>query len=139
MSLGMAMMSRTMLKASKSRLSFEETVERVREDASKVGWNVPNVLDLQSHYRENGLGDMTRATVVYFCNPKGGFDISRKDEFKPMLVMMPTGVCVYETSTGEVRVERMNLGFMSMMFTGVVGRTLREGGANLERALEGVC
>lgn len=138
MSLAMAMMSRTMLKASGSRLSFEETVARVRENALEVGWSVPNVLDLQEYYRERGLEDMTRATVVYFCNPRGGYDIGKKDEFKPMFVMMPTGVCVYETSRGEVRVARMNLGFMSMLFTGAVRRALKEGGANLERALEGV-
>ena len=138
MSLGMKMMRKTMLKVSKSQLTFEETVERVRENAEKVGWNVPSVLDLQKHYTEHGFGDMSRATVIYFCNPRGGYDISRDDEFKPMFVMMPTGVCVYETSTGEVQVARMNLGFMSVMFGGIVRRTLKEGGFKLERALEGI-
>jgi uncharacterized protein (DUF302 family) len=134
----MKMMTLTMLKVSKSQLAFEDTVERVRENAEEVGWNVPKVFDLQSHYKNHGFGDMGQATVVYFCNPRGGYDISRDDEFKPMFVMMPTGVCVYETSTGEVQVARMNLGLMSLMFAGVVKRTLKQGGSNLEKALEGI-
>jgi uncharacterized protein (DUF302 family) len=96
------------------------------------------VFDLQSHYTKHGLGDMSRATVVYFCNPRGGYDISRDDESKPMFVMMPTAVCVYETSTGEVKVARMNLGLMSTMFAGIVRKTLKQGGSNLEKALEGI-
>ncbi len=138
MSLGMKIMRSTMLKVSKSQLAFEETVERVTENARNIGWNVPSVLDLQKHYTEHGFGDMGRATVIYFCNPKGGYDISRSDEFKPMFVMMPTGVCVYETSGGDVQVARMNLGFMSVMFGGIVKKTLKEGGLKIERALEGV-
>ena len=138
MSLGMKVLTLTMLKVSKSQLTFKDTVESVRQNAVAVGWGVPQVFDLHSHYREHGFADMSRATVIYFCNPKGGYDISRADEFKPMFVMMPTGVCVFETSTGEVRVARMNLGLMSVMFAGVVRRTLKEGGSNLEKALEGV-
>ncbi len=138
MSLGMKLMTLTMLKVSKSQRTFQDTVERVRENALETGWNVPNVFDLQSHYTEHGFADMSRATVIYFCNPKGGYDISRDDEFKPMFVMMPTGVCVFETSTGEVRVARMNLWLMSLMFAGVVRRALKEGGSNLEKALEGI-
>ncbi len=45
---------------------------------------------------------------------------------------------VYETSRGEVQVSRMNLGRMSMMFGGTVRQALKGGGANLEKALEGV-
>ena len=51
---------------------------------------------------------------------------------------MPTAVSVYETSGGEVYVSRMNLGRMSSMFGGMVKKALRDGGANLEQALEGV-
>ena len=81
---------------------------------------------------------MTRVINIYLCNPQGGYDIMRGDAFKPMAVMMPTAVSVYETNDGEVRVSRMNLGRMSMMFRGAVREALKGGGANLESALETV-
>jgi hypothetical protein len=62
----------------------------------------------------------------------------KSDVYKPMAVMLPTAVSVYETSSGEVHVFRMNLGGMSTMFGGTVREALRDGGANLEKALEGV-
>ncbi len=62
----------------------------------------------------------------------------RGDAYKPMAVMMPTAVSVYETSTGNVHVSRMNLGRMSTMFGGTVKAALKGGGAKLEKALEGI-
>ncbi len=81
---------------------------------------------------------MTKVINVYLCNPQGGYDIMKSDVYKPMAVMMPTAVSVYETSGNEVYISRMNLGRMSMMFGGTVRAALKEGGANLEKALEGV-
>ena len=42
----------------------------------------------------------------------------KDDVYKPMAVMMPTPVSVYETSGGEVCVSRMNMGRMSAMLGG---------------------
>ncbi len=81
---------------------------------------------------------MTKEVNVYLCNPQGGYDIMKGDVYKPMAVLMPTAVSVYETSAGEVHVSRMNLGRMSTMFGGSVKAALKNGGANLEKALEGV-
>ena len=81
---------------------------------------------------------MIKVVNIYLCNPQSGHNIMKGDVYKPMAVMMPTAVSVYETSGGEVYVSRMNLGLMSAMFGGTVREALKGGGANLERALEGV-
>jgi len=138
MSITMRLMKAAMFKVSRSQYDFDRTVQMVRENALRVGWDVPWCFELQQHYREKGLSDMTRVVNVYLCNPQGGYDIMKSDVYKPMAVMMPTAVSVYETSGGEVCVSRMNLGRMSTMFGGTVKNTLRGGGANLEKALEGV-
>lgn len=138
MSLTMRMMKAVMFKVSKSKLDFEQTVQTVRENALRVGWDVPWRFELQQHYVEKGLSDMTKVVNVYLCNPQGGYDIMKSDVYKPMAVLMPTSVSVYETSSGDVYISRMNLGRMSTMFRGTVKETLRGGGANLEKALEGV-
>lgn len=139
MSLTMRAMKAVMFKVSKSKHDFEQTVQMVRENALHVGWDVPWRFELQQHYRERGLSDMTKVINLYLCNPQGGYDIMMmSDVYKPMAVMMPTAVSVYETSRGEVYVSRMNLGRMSSMFGGTVRKALRGGGVNLEKALEGV-
>ena len=135
MSMAMGMMKKAMFKVSRSRLSYEETVKKVHENALEAGWDVPMVFELQKHYIEHGLSDMSKATNIYLCNPQGGYEIMKDDEFKPMSVMMPTPVSVYENSVGDVFVARMNLGRMSIMFGGSVKTTLQEGGARLEKAL----
>jgi len=138
MSLTMHAMKAVMFKVSRSRHSFEQTVQMVRDNALRVGWDVPWRFELQRHYCDKGLSDMTKVVNLYLCNPTGGYDIMKSDVFKPMAVMMPTAVSVYETSGGEVHVSRMNLGRMSLMFGGTVREALKGGGANLEKALDGV-
>ena len=138
MSLTMRVMQAVMFKVSRSKHDFEQTVQMVRDKALSVGWDVPWRFELQQHYRDRGLSDMTKVINVYLCNPQGGYDIMKGDVYKPMAVMMPTAVSVYETSAGEVHVSRMNLGRMSAMFRGTVRAALKKGGANLEKTLEGV-
>jgi len=138
MSLTMRAMQAAMFKVSKSKHDFEHTVQMVRDKALRAGWDVPWRFELQQHYADKGFSDMTKVTNVYLCNPQGGYDIMKADAYKPMAVMMPTAVSVYETNAGEVHVSRMNLGRMSTMFAGTVRAALKGGGANLEKALEGV-
>jgi uncharacterized protein (DUF302 family) len=138
MSLAMRAMKAVMFKVGKSKHDFEQTVQMVRENALRVGWDVPWHFELQRQYCEKGLSDMTKVVNLYLCNPQGGYDIMKSDVFKPMAVMIPTAVSVYETSGVKVYVSRMNLGRMSAMFRGIVREVLRSGGANLERALDGV-
>ena len=138
MSFTMRLMKAVMFKVGRSEHDFEQTVQMVRENALRVGWDVPWRFELQQHYRDKGLSDMTRVINVYLCNPQGGYDIMKDDVYKPMAVMMPTAVSVYETGEGDVYISRMNLGRMSAMFGGTVREALKGGGANLEKALEGV-
>ena len=134
----MGLMTGMMFESRSSRFDFAETVTKVREAASENGWTVPQVLDLQGHYHHEGLPEMRRATIVYYCNAKAGTDITKDDANKPMLVMMPTGVAVYETSSGEVRVAHINFGLMRHMFGGVVKKALSQSARNMAKALAAV-
>ena len=129
-------MTKMMFKVYKSRLGFEETVTTISEDALRNGWEVPQVRDLQRTYVAAGLEDMTRLKILYFCNPQGGYAILQDDASKPMSVMMPMGVSVYERSDGQVEVAAMNLGMMSAMFAGTIRDVLRDGALRLEQSLE---
>ncbi|MCP4769673.1 MAG: DUF302 domain-containing protein [Gammaproteobacteria bacterium] len=134
----MGLMTSMMFESRPSRFDFAETVAKVRDAAEENGWTVPQVLDLQGHYHHVGLTGMCRATIVYYCNAKAGFDITEDDATKPMLVMMPTGVAVYETSSGKVRVAHMNFSLMRHMFSGVVKKALSQSARNMENALASI-
>ncbi len=76
---------------------------------------------------------MSRTTIVYFCYAEGSLRSFEDDDNRPMSVMMPTGVSVHETSTGEVRVSRMDFALMSWMFGGTVKQVMREGAKRMKR------
>jgi uncharacterized protein (DUF302 family) len=121
-----------------STLGFDETVAALKESAEKHGWEISMVHDLQKAYQQAGHADMSKVTTLYFCNPQGGYDILQDDAYKPMAVMMPMGVSVYETREGKVQIASMSLERMSMMFGGVVKEVLRDGAAMYERALDDI-
>lgn len=134
----MLMMKRMMFKKNKSKLNFEETVKTVRESAIKQGWQIPNVYDLQREIIEAGYKDMTKAKVIYFCNPHNGYRILKDDSNKQMSAMMPMGVSVYETNDGQVYIAAMNLGFMSKMFGGIIKEAIGAGAQKLKKTLEDI-
>jgi len=131
------LMQQMMFKVYKSKLGFDETVSAVAEAATRNGWQIPDIRDLQKEYQEAGFSDMTKVKIMYFCNPRGGYDILKDDRNKSMSVMMPMGVSIYETSEGRVEIATMNLGMMSGMFSDVVQEVLSNGAANLEKTLQG--
>ncbi len=132
------LMKDMMFASYRSRLGFDETVTRLHENALKNGWEIPDVRNLQEEYHRAGLTDMTKMKVLYFCNPRGGYDIIKDDANKPMSVMMPTGVSVYEKSDGTVEIAAMNLGMMSGMMPAEIREVLSDGGERLEKSLEGI-
>jgi uncharacterized protein (DUF302 family) len=132
------MMPKMMFATFKSKLDFDETVSSLEESAKKNGWTIPEIRDLQQDYIEDGLEDMTKIKILYFCNPQGGYNILKDDDYKKMSVMMPMGVSVYETNDNQVRIAAMNIAFMSMMFSGTVKKVLREGGDRFRNSVENI-
>ena len=133
------LMGQMMFRVDTSSLNFEETVSTLSESAKQNGWVIPDTRDIQREYHEAGLNDMTPCTILYFCNPHGGYAIfTSNDTNKAMSAMMPMGVSVYETSDGQVNIAAMNLGLMSNFFSGAVKDVLEDGGARYEKSLEAV-
>ena len=132
------MMPNKMFATYKSKLEFDETVTSLEESAIKNGWTIPEIRNLQQDYIEAGLEDMTKVKILYFCNAQGGYDILKNDDYKKMSVMMPMGVSVHETNNGQVNIAAMNIGFMSMMFSGIVKKVLLDGGERFRKSVESI-
>jgi uncharacterized protein (DUF302 family) len=132
------LMPKMMMKTWKSKFDFDETVRAVTESAPKNGWHIPDTRDLQKLWKEQGIEDAPKIKVLYFCDAKGGYAITKNDELKVMSVMMPMGVSIYETTAGEVEIAAMNISMMSGMFSGVAKETLSNSGNNLDNCLEDI-
>jgi len=132
------MMPNMMFATYKSKLDFDETVSSLEDSAKKNGWTIPEIRDLQQDYIKDGLADMTKVKILYFCNPQGGYNILKDDDYKKMSVMMPMGVSVYENNDSQVKIAAMNIGFMSMMFSGMVKKVLQDGGERFRNSIENI-
>ena len=132
------MMPNKMFSTYKSRLEFDEAVSSLEKSAKKNGWTIPEIRNLQNDYIEEGHQNMTKVKILYFCNSQGGYDILKDDAYKKMSVMMPMGVSIYETNDGQVKIAAMNIGFMSMMFSGTVKKVLQEGGERFRNSVENI-
>jgi len=133
------LMQQMMFRVDTSTLSFEKTVSSLTESAQQNGWVIPDTRDVQHEYHNAGLTDMTRCTILYFCDPQGGYKIlTGSDKSKSMSVMMPMGVSIYETTGGQVEIAAMNLSLMSNFFSGVVKEVLKDGGEPFGKSLEGI-
>ena len=129
-------MVRMMMKKYKSKLGFDETVNALMDSIPKNNWKIPDTRDLQKLWKEECITEAPKIKILYLCNDKGGYDMTKDDELLPMTVMMPMGLSIYETSKGEVEIAFMNLGMMSGMFTGVTHEVLKSSAQNLENAIK---
>lgn len=132
------LMSKMMMKTWESKLSFNDTVEALNTNAPKNNWRIPDIRDLQQLWKDGGVSNPPRIKILYFCNASGGYTITKDDELKAMSVMMPMGVSVYETSTGNVEIAAMNLGMMSGLFAGEVKQTLSDSSINFDNCLKDI-
>jgi uncharacterized protein (DUF302 family) len=132
------LMSKMMMKTWKSKLSFDDTIKALSENAPKNNWHIPDIRDLQKLWKEEGVENPPKIKILYFCNAQGGYTITKDDELKAMSVMMPTGVSVYENSADEVEIASMNLGMMSGMFSGVVKETLSNSSKNFDNCIKNI-
>ncbi len=132
------LMKKMMFTVRKSRLDFEDTITAIGESAIKSGWVIPSVYDLQQEYKNAGHEDMTRMKIIYFCNPHGGYRILKDDVEKPMSVIMPAGVSVYEATDGQVYIAGINFERMSGMFGGTTREVLKEAAGNYARTLQDI-
>jgi uncharacterized protein (DUF302 family) len=126
-----------MMNEDPSSAGFDETVETIQEEAAAQGWAVPNVLRLDRSVAGDGY-DVARVAVIELCNPAHAGPILETDEGRVVTSMMPCRVAVYETSDGEVVVNRMNTGLVSQMFGGLVAETMATATEETEEIFEAV-
>jgi uncharacterized protein (DUF302 family) len=128
----------TMLIERPSPLGFEETLERIEENAREMGWKVPEKwkVDFQRNFKKITDTDIGPNRVLKMCEPFAAAKLLVKDEYKQLAAMMPCTIAVYQKSDGKTYIAMMNLDAMAQMYGGDVKDMAAELAPQMERMLD---
>jgi len=127
-----------MLVERQSPLGFEETLERIEENARELGWKVPQKwkVDFQRNFKKITDTDIGPSRVLKMCEPFAAAKLLVKDEYKQLAAMMPCTIAVYEKSDGKTYIAMMNLDLMGEMYGGDVREMAAELAPQMEQMLQ---
>jgi uncharacterized protein (DUF302 family) len=103
-----------------SPLGFDQTVEKIKQNAKSLGWKVPKSWkhDFQKNLRKVTKEDIGKNLVFSMCEPWEAVKLLKHDKYKKFLSMMPCSFAVYEKSDGKVYVSFMNIQMLGKMYKG---------------------
>lgn len=90
-----------------SKLSFSETIDKIKFSAEEKGWKVLVVHDLQASLKKNGQ-EVLPVSVIEVCKPAFSGEVLKTNDNRALSVLMPCRVAVYEKEDGGVYVSRLN-------------------------------
>ncbi len=129
------LMRTRMIVTHRSRRTFEETCATLEKTVTGTkGWGLPvPTFDLGARFLEKQvMPENIRKLKIYFlCNSKLASQVVGTDA--RMAGMLPCTLAVYELADGGAWVAGMNIPLMSRMFSGVIGRVMRQVAASEER------
>ncbi len=123
-----------MLKENKSKHDFETTLAEIEKSVESMGWKVPHVNDLQATMHKFGK-DVRQVKVYEICHPDHAYKILSQDDERIVSSLMPCRIAVYEKSSGDVYVSRMNSGLMSKPMNKIIRNTMSDAAAETEQIL----
>jgi uncharacterized protein (DUF302 family) len=131
-------MPKLMIFTQKSKYDYDKTLELLQEEAKKAKWNVPHVYDMKKSFEKSGATDVERMHVISLGNSKHAWAITKNDEDKHILAMMPFRLGVFEDKKGDVYFTGANMGIMSKMFGGNVDRVMGGSAKELDEAFQSI-
>ena len=123
-----------MLKENKSKHDFETTLAEIEKSVESMGWKIPHVNDLQATMHKFGK-DVRQVKVYEICHPDHAYKILNQDDERIVSSLMPCRIAVYEKSSGDVYLSRMNSGLMSKPMNKLIRNTMSDAAAETEQIL----
>jgi uncharacterized protein (DUF302 family) len=120
-----------LFKESISPLGFEDTVTKIEETVTGMGWKVPVVHDLQATMKKFDK-EVRSVKVFEICHPEHSYEILSRNRERIVSSMMPCRIAVYESMDGSVRISRMNSGVVAKPMTKVVRKTMSAAARDVE-------
>jgi uncharacterized protein (DUF302 family) len=108
-----------------SSYQFDQTVDRIKDEALRCGWNIPAVHDLQQSLAKSGK-NVKPVKVIEICKPQYSGKMLELNDERIMSVMMPCRISVYEKNDGKVYVSLLNGGKMAVGMPENIAMVMRE-------------
>jgi uncharacterized protein (DUF302 family) len=105
-----------------SPLGFDETLDKIIENAKAAGWKVPKKwrVNFQRNLEKVTGKDIGPNQVIKMCEPEAAVKMLMHDEYKLLTTMMPCTIAVYQKSDGKVYISMMNMKILGLMYGGVI-------------------
>ena len=113
----------TMFFESRSKYSFEETINLLTELVPELECGIIPILDLQETMSKNGK-ELLLVKVVELCKPDYAYRLLFDDSVRIYANMMPCRVSVYEKSDGNTYISRMNAALFAAQIGGVMQKVM---------------
>ena len=116
MVLFMPLMGKLFFLADRSRLSFEDTVNKIRNRCEEdEHWVIQGEKDYNQAYLNNKRGELPHRLVEFkLGNPDHSFQVN--ETFPEVCTFMPAAIAVVEYEPNKVIIYRKNTGLMGRMF-----------------------
>ncbi len=118
------METNTILVEKKSRFALEKTVDMIKSEAEKTGWNVPFIHDLQQSLAKSGK-HVKPVKVIEICKPAYSGQMLELNDERIISVMMPCRISVYEKNDGKVYIALLNAASISDGLPANIARVLK--------------
>lgn len=111
-----------------SPLEFDDTLDKLIENAKDAGWKVPGKwrVNFQRNLEKVTGVDIGRNEVIKMCEPEAAVRMLKHDEYKLLTAMMPCTIAVYEKSDGKTYISLMNMEMLGMMYGGEIAEIAKE-------------
>jgi len=115
-------MGSNMLIEVESPLGFDETLEKLEENAKAAGWKVPSKwkVNFQKNLLKVTGTDIGKNQVLKMCEPEAAAKMLVHDEYKQLTTMMPCTLAVYEKSNGKTYISLMNMEMLGVIYGGLI-------------------
>ena len=116
--------------------SFEEAVEKIREELTKEGFGVLTEIDVQDAFRKKLGVEFDKYLILGACNPSLAYKALQAEQ--EIGLLLPCNVIVYEKE-GETHVSAMKPKVaMSMVENQALEKIAEEADKKLQNAIEGL-
>ncbi len=132
------MMPGMMIVTKKSKLSVDEAVDKIQQEAPNVGWSIPHIYDMDGTLSEKGYKGLKRIKILSLCKPEYAYTILSRESDRKVSAAMPCRIAVYEDDMGRVYISKFNIKLMGRMFGGVVGDVMAKVAQEEEAILKGI-
>ncbi|MBN2349701.1 MAG: DUF302 domain-containing protein [Bacteroidales bacterium] len=114
-----------LIKENQAKYSFEETAAKFEEIVVSNNWKIPIIHDLQATMLKFGK-EVQKVKIYEICQPDQAYKILTEDDERIVSSLMPCRIAIYEKSDGNVYISRLNSGFVSKAFGGVVADVMSQ-------------